>query len=738
MRGTEKGMGLERPVLSIGMIFKNEIRCLERCMKALQPLRATVPCELVMADTGSGDGSREVAERYADILFDFPWIDDFAAARNAVMDRCSGEWYFSIDADEWLDEDISNLTAFFTGNRRLENIAAGLIIRNYNTANFERYSDMMGIRLIRMDTGIRYSNPIHEALDFGPGQHSVFSIKTIMHHDGYVTMRTADGGSKNERNMALLEKQLAKDPENLRTLVECVESGRTLEERRRYLDRAIEGVKAKHSMWESQGPSVFRYDVSLAYLGKLPDLEDRAAWAFEWFPDSLLVQVDVSYYMAHYFAERSEHKAAIPWAEKYFAGMARYHAGSAAVAQAIAFGVINCASAKMEMEARIILANSYCYEGLYDQSVACIDAVDLSELNWELARNYVVTLMELHSRRQDVTGRFMDYWRRINAPEADGKWAEILRAALFDAAATTLQKPWRDNEDREGRRHAYTLFLPLENECGTGLAAAVLETEDPAVLEEKLRSVTKWSDFSIHALGHALKWGVRFPLPGEKLPMEEMDSLAGRLVQAEDGIAPLALESAAHTETPSQLCWSRGLLLTALAGEASRLFRAKRLEKDILSGTEADLREDGETTRAIALLRAFAKTEGSFLPMYYGTAVLSEEMLYLLPPMHRFGWYCAQAFAALDSGDPAGCVRLLHKGLAENEAMSGLVELLLEDIRAREREKAIRAASPELLALAERVRAMLAAYPPDDPAVTALRESPAYQRVAYLVEGDGA
>ena len=58
------------PFFSIGMIFKDEIRCLERCLKSLQPLRDAVPCELVMADTGSSDGSREIATKYADILFD--------------------------------------------------------------------------------------------------------------------------------------------------------------------------------------------------------------------------------------------------------------------------------------------------------------------------------------------------------------------------------------------------------------------------------------------------------------------------------------------------------------------------------------------------------------------------------------------------------------------------------------------------------------------------------------------
>ncbi len=44
--------------------------------------------------------------------------------------------------------------------------------------------------------------------------------------------------------------------------------------------------------------------------------------------------------------------------------------------------------------------------------------------------------------------------------------------------------------------------------------------------------------------------------------------------------------------------------------------------------------------------------------------------------------------------------------------------------------------SPELRALAEQVRTMLAAYDPEDPAVQAIKANPVYQRVAYLIEGD--
>ena len=78
---------MNKPLLSIGIIFKNDIRCLARCLESLTPLRAAIPCQLVMADTGSADGSRAVAEQYADILLDLPWVDDFAAARNFAFSK---------------------------------------------------------------------------------------------------------------------------------------------------------------------------------------------------------------------------------------------------------------------------------------------------------------------------------------------------------------------------------------------------------------------------------------------------------------------------------------------------------------------------------------------------------------------------------------------------------------------------------------------------------------------------
>lgn len=59
--------------------------------------------ELVVVDTGSTDRTKEIAAEFGARLFDFPWIDDFAAARNHSLQQCTGDYVLIIDADEELE-----------------------------------------------------------------------------------------------------------------------------------------------------------------------------------------------------------------------------------------------------------------------------------------------------------------------------------------------------------------------------------------------------------------------------------------------------------------------------------------------------------------------------------------------------------------------------------------------------------------------------------------------------------
>jgi len=82
------------------MIVKNEEKVLARCLDSLDGLMD----EIVIVDTGSTDRTKEIASRYTDKIYDFEWIDDFAAARNFAFSKATQEYIYSADADEILTD----------------------------------------------------------------------------------------------------------------------------------------------------------------------------------------------------------------------------------------------------------------------------------------------------------------------------------------------------------------------------------------------------------------------------------------------------------------------------------------------------------------------------------------------------------------------------------------------------------------------------------------------------------
>ncbi len=697
-----------KPVLSIGMIFKNEIRCLERCMKSLESLRKAIPCELVMADTGSGDGSRAVAEKYADIVFDFPWINDFSAARNSVIDRCSGEWFFTVDADEWLDQEISELVEFLSDRRRWVYPFCGVFIRNYATPDLDgECGDFLAVRMMRMSTGERYRGAIHEAWGYAGTVHGLG--KTVLHHDGYVKITTEQGQEKRRRNMELLRKKLEEEPDQLKVMLQCVESSNGSPAYEGYIRQALEGVERKLFQWELFGPAIFRHAVIWAAAQDLPELEEWADQAMEQFPDSPFTDVDTAYALFIRYAERQNYEKAIPLGERYLDGVKRYHAGGYN-ASALLVSTLAMATPGREDGARAILADAYFHTRQIQKAKHALEEIDCGRMYPEAVGNYIGAMMNLHAQGGvDLSPALVGFWEKTGQTEPKKKRGEACRRAMAAAAEIVFSAAYRAAEDEKGFRHAYTLFLPLAGQCETGNAARILAAESADEMAAVLAAVEDWEHLPVSALARAIGAGAVFPLPEKPLNLEVMDNLAARLAQEPAQLFSVLRQAAAGVETPQALAWVRGLALAAV--------QTCQWEDE---------------TRGMELARTFAEVEGRFLPACYAPGVLREENLFFLPPLHRFGWHCAQAFAALDAGDTVAYTRCLRKGLASCEAMKPMVEFLMEHTPGLRREEP----SAELLALAEQVKTVLAAYPADDPAVTALKASPAYQKVAYLIEGD--
>jgi GT2 family glycosyltransferase/Tfp pilus assembly protein PilF len=86
--------------LSLCLMVRNEEARLAACLQSA----ADLVDETIVVDTGSTDGTRELAAKLGARVFEFPWCDDFAAARNECIRHAKGDFIFWMDADERVDE----------------------------------------------------------------------------------------------------------------------------------------------------------------------------------------------------------------------------------------------------------------------------------------------------------------------------------------------------------------------------------------------------------------------------------------------------------------------------------------------------------------------------------------------------------------------------------------------------------------------------------------------------------
>lgn len=84
------------PTISLCMIVRNEEAVLERCLQSTAHLVE----EIIIVDTGSTDHTKEIAARFTDKIYDFPWQDDLSAARNFAFSKSTCEYLFWLDAGD--------------------------------------------------------------------------------------------------------------------------------------------------------------------------------------------------------------------------------------------------------------------------------------------------------------------------------------------------------------------------------------------------------------------------------------------------------------------------------------------------------------------------------------------------------------------------------------------------------------------------------------------------------------
>lgn len=179
--------------ISLCMIVKNEESVLARCLETVKDWVD----EIIIVDTGSTDRTRDIALTYTKHVFDFEWIDDFAAARNFAFSKATGMYCMWLDADDVISPE--DQTAFRHLKKTLTpNV--DIVMIKYHTAfdqngkpTFSYYRE----RWIANYRGYRWEGAVHEVIP--PVGQVIYYEEAAVSHKKIQTMDP-------ERNLRIFEK----------------------------------------------------------------------------------------------------------------------------------------------------------------------------------------------------------------------------------------------------------------------------------------------------------------------------------------------------------------------------------------------------------------------------------------------------------------------------------------------------------------------------------------------------
>jgi glycosyltransferase involved in cell wall biosynthesis len=188
------------PKVSLCVIVKNEAGNLRDC---LGPVAGLVD-DIVVVDTGSTDGTPEIAWQLGARVFAFPWVDSFAAARNESLRHARGEWVLWLDADDRVDEANRGRLRVLIDNLPNENVGFVMKCLCLPDPKTGRSTAVDHVRLFRRHPGLRWRYRVHEQIL--PGLRGLGGkvrwSDVVVHHTGY--QDSALRQTKLERDFRLL------------------------------------------------------------------------------------------------------------------------------------------------------------------------------------------------------------------------------------------------------------------------------------------------------------------------------------------------------------------------------------------------------------------------------------------------------------------------------------------------------------------------------------------------------
>lgn len=219
-----------RPRVSLCVVARNEADVIGACLASA----AAVADERVVVDTGSTDGTPDVARAAGARVFIHAYPGDQARAFDLPLCHARGDWILVLDADEILDAAALRIIPRLVRSAACDGYF--FIQRNYSphlTQRWRRtnplapvargargYLDACSVRLFRAHAAVRYAGRLHQSVlpSLLARGGRVAASGLIVHHYGW--LRRERAAMKSDLYLALQRRQVEAVPDHARAWTE--------------------------------------------------------------------------------------------------------------------------------------------------------------------------------------------------------------------------------------------------------------------------------------------------------------------------------------------------------------------------------------------------------------------------------------------------------------------------------------------------------------------------------------
>ncbi len=279
------------------LIVRNEEDNIERALSWGKGLVS----ERVVVDTGSTDRTMEIARQMGAIVYEFPWIDDFSAAKNFAISKARYEWVAFLDADEYLAPGDRGKVRDYV--ETLQDTGAESLLTSLVNLDNEGNVMSVGTQSRIFKRHLRYEGRVHERLT--STRNRLLQIADVtgdvtIYHTGY---GAREESGKSGRNLRLILLELEERPDSYEMW------GYLGQEYMARADWSAAGTALRKavSLIPEKGKGVYDITLSVTCLrlldtlihqgAKEEDLMEVYRRAMEWWPE----EADYDYLLARRF-----------------------------------------------------------------------------------------------------------------------------------------------------------------------------------------------------------------------------------------------------------------------------------------------------------------------------------------------------------------------------------------------------------------------------------------------------